>query len=223
MMINMNSLKDKHRKIRDNWVSENSRMTNIKVHRAISWLNAGTESKDDDMKFISLWIAFNALYGKDSSMDEFYSTEKSSFKLFFKKIESYDAQHLISSKIWDHYSSLFRFFIDNKYVFAPFWHYQNNRIPEYEWLEKFKRGIHLSKKALGNQDSAMFLGLLFDRLYVLRNQLMHGNATYDSSINREQLNWGVNILTDIVPILIEILMDNPDVDWGIPAYLPIDS
>ena len=34
----------------------------------------------------------------------------------------------------------------------------------------------------------------FERLYVLRNQVMHGGATWHSSFNRDQIRDGANIL-----------------------------
>lgn len=43
---------------------------------------------------------------------------------------------------------------------------------------------------------------------------MHGGVTYDSSINREQLKLGYKVLSEIIPTPIDILIDNPDVDWG---------
>ena len=38
----------------------------IRLHRAISWLKcAENNSEDIDLKFISLWIAFNACYADE--------------------------------------------------------------------------------------------------------------------------------------------------------------
>lgn len=42
----------------------------------------------------------------------------------------------------------------------------------------------------------MILSILFDRLYVLRNQLVHGGATWNSDVNptrfgTEHLRWDV--------------------------------
>jgi hypothetical protein len=38
----------------------------IRLHRAISWLKSAEKQDDNlDIKFISLWIAFNACYAVD--------------------------------------------------------------------------------------------------------------------------------------------------------------
>ena len=59
---------------------------------------------------------------------------------------------------------------------------------------------------------------MFSRLYTLRNQLLHGGATWQSSVNRTQLRDGTAILGDIVPVLIEIMMDHPGELLGEPCY-----
>ena len=65
--------------------------------------------------------------------------------------------------------------------------------------------------------------MLFDRLYVLRNQLVHGGATWNSSVNREQVKDGANILSFLVPIFVDLMMDNPQTDWGAPYYPVVDN
>jgi hypothetical protein len=58
----------------------------------------------------------------------------------------------------------------------------------------------------------------FDRLYTLRNQLVHGGSTWNSSVNRGQVTDGARILGDIVPIIIHLMMENPRQLWGDPCY-----
>ena len=60
--------------------------------------------------------------------------------------------------------------------------------------------------------------VLFDRLYVLRNQLVHGGATWNSSINRAQVKDGAAVLGWLLPVFIDIMLENPDRDWGKPFY-----
>ena len=64
----------------------------------------------------------------------------------------------------------------------------------------------------------MILTCLFDRLYVLRNQLVHGGATWNSSVNRQQVGDGARIMAFLVPLFIDIMMDHPQSDWGAPYY-----
>ena len=59
---------------------------------------------------------------------------------------------------------------------------------------------------------------VFELLYVLRNQLVHGGATWNSSANRAQVKDGAAILSFLMPIFVDIMMDNSNEDWGTPHY-----
>ena len=62
------------------------------------------------------------------------------------------------------------------------------------------------------------LSFVFDRLYVLRNQLVHGGATWNSAVNRDQVRDGASILGFLMPVFVDVMMDNPHEDWGRPFY-----
>ena len=62
----------------------------------------------------------------------------------------------------------------------------------------------------------------FDRLYVLRNQVVHGGATWNSSVNRDQINDGARTLGDVVPIVVHLMMENPNQLWGDPCYSVVE-
>jgi hypothetical protein len=67
---------------------------------------------------------------------------------------------------------------------------------------------------------AKLIEVVLDRLYMLRNQLMHGGATYKSKVNRAQVRDACNILKLFIPIIIEIIMENKNEDWG-EIYYPV--
>jgi len=68
------------------------------------------------------------------------------------------------------------------------------------------------------RNTAEILSLVFDRLYVLRNQLVHGGATWNSRVNRDQVRDGAAILAFLMPVFVDVMMDHPDEDWGRPFY-----
>ena len=76
--------------------------------------------------------------------------------------------------------------------------------------------------ALREKDTKVILSILFDRLYVLRNQLLHGGATWNSKVNRSQVQDGARIWACLVPLFIDFMMDNPEVSWGAPYYPVVD-
>lgn len=52
------------------------------VHRAIGWLGrAESDKTDSDVRFILLWVGFNAAYAND--LDEADASERGSFGAFF--------------------------------------------------------------------------------------------------------------------------------------------
>ena len=77
-------------------------------------------------------------------------------------------------------------------------------------------------QALKDSDTARVLSFVYDRLYVLRNQLVHGGSTWNSSINRAQVRDGAAILGFLLPVFVDIMMDNPTENWGRPFYPVID-
>lgn len=61
--------------------------------------------------------------------------------------------------------------------------------------------------------------IVFDRLYTLRNQLMHGGATFAGRANRRQLKDGCAILQVCVPLILQVMQENhARNDWGQPFY-----
>jgi hypothetical protein len=48
--------------------------------------------------------------------------------------------------------------------------------------------------------------------------LIHGGATWNSSANRTQIKDGVAFLSKLVPVLINVMMDNPAEIWGSANY-----
>lgn len=73
--------------------------------------------------------------------------------------------------------------------------------------------------ALKEKDSVDILMVLFNRMYTLRNQMVHGGATYKSSVNRKQLQDGCTILLALLPVFMVILLENAEtLDLGKPFY-----
>ena len=72
--------------------------------------------------------------------------------------------------------------------------------------------------ALGRQDTVSVLSIVLSRIYTLRNQLVHGGATWGSKVNREQLRDCANFMAKLVPLVIEVMMDHPEALWGDAVY-----
>ena len=192
----------------------------LRIHRAISWLGRAEQELDDhDAAFVFYWIAFNAAYAQDILPTQ-DSGERDRLREYFSKLVQLDTDRRIFDAVWDRFPDSVRVLLDNKFVFQPFWNYHNGVDGYWDWETRFQSSRNLVSSALGRSDTETILSILFDRLYVLRNQLIHGGATWDSSVNRDQVRSGSRILEFLVPVFIDIMMDNPAELWG-PPYYPV--
>ncbi|HJH20231.1 MAG TPA: hypothetical protein K8W20_16115 [Pseudomonas lactis] len=207
------ALKTRHRQERE---GHHPNLT-LRVHRALSWLNRAEQEDDLDGRFIFLWIAFNSAYATDID-EQFRLSEQSTFKAFLDKLCALDTANLIENLVWSEFSGSIRALLDNPYVFQSFWDNQNGKISEQQWTERFASGRRTAQQALANRNTAAVLGVLFNRIYTLRNQVMHGGATWNSSVNRDQLRDCANLLAKLVPVIILLMLDNPETLWGDACY-----
>ena len=217
-MLTHHDIKTRQRAIRDSFPSN----LGLRVHRAISWIGrAEAAAGDDDATFVFYWIAFNAAYADEAALSSL-SGERSMFESYFQRIVALDGGKRVYRAIWDQFKSSIRVLLDNPYVFQPFWSHQNGVPGNEDWEARFEKSRRRVHQALVHQDTQLVLTTLFDRLYVLRNQIVHGGATWNSSINRDQLRDGARILAFLVPLFVDLMMDNPHTDWGAPHYPVVD-
>lgn len=186
----------------------------LRLHRALSWLNRAEQAEDTDGRFIFLWIAFNAAYATDIDEQQRLS-EQETFKAFLHKLCSLDETNSIEKLVWSEFSGSIRMLLDNPYAFQSFWDYQNGKISEEQWKERFASGKKAAALALANRNTPAVLGVMLNRIYTLRNQLIHGGATWNGRVNRDQLRDCCNLLGKLVPL---IILDSPDTLWGDANY-----
>jgi hypothetical protein len=212
-------LKDKQRTIRANFPET----MGLRVHRSISWIGRAEQAGDDhDASFLFYWIAFNASYADENALQGIAIGERGTFEGFFTKLVELDASEQIYNAIWQRFSGPIRTLMQNRYVFNPFWQFHNGVGGYEDWEVRFRASASSFAQALQSADTARVLSFVFDRLYVLRNQLIHGGATWGSSVNRAQVSDGAKILGFLTPVFIDIMMENPNKEWGQPFYPVID-
>lgn len=207
-------LKEYHRKERDSWPQD----TTLRVHRALSWLHrAEQEAGDPDAAFIYLWIAFNAAYSRDIEEGASHS-EKERYKNFLRILVESDIRKRIPSVLFDQFSDALPDLIANKFIFAEYWQNQANPNASEDWESLLDDSIRRAHGAAQYRDAFHYLRIVLSRLYVLRNQLLHGSATWNSETNRKQVQDAAQVMRMFVPIMIDTIMNDPDNDWGEPLY-----
>ena len=189
---------------------------NTRMRRATSWLERAEQEKGDvDAEFIFYWIAFNAAYGGDGR------TEKQAVKNYFSKILTRGAGKKVLDIIEQQCPDAIASFKDNEYVFPNFWTEDTHQgTKPCKWEHLLISSNHKIEQGIRNENVQDVLEELFDRLYVLRNQLLHGGATWQGSVNRRQVKNGAAIMRLLVPYFINIMLDNPSAGWGEPYYSP---
>lgn len=194
----------------------------LRSHRALSWLDRAEQCEDVDGKFIFLWIAFNAAYANEIVEGE-RAHEKKTFVMFLEKLVELDTDDILYKLIWTEFSGSIRVLLNNQFVFEPFWEYHRGNIPQEQWKSSFESAKAAANRALAEHRTADALSIVLSRMYTLRNQLVHGGATWNSRVNRDQLSDCASFLGKLVPHVIQLMLDNPNTLWGDAVYPVVES
>jgi len=188
----------------------------VRLHRAISWLQrAEAEHVDLDARFIFLWIAFNAAYAREFGFGE---SERDRLAAFIAALLQVDGGKRLGQLAFRQFTGPIRTLVENRFVFEPFWRALREHDSSKRWEDKFDAARKLALASVVAGDTATVLSIVFDRLYVLRNQLVHGGATWNSSANRAQVKDGAALMMAVTPLVIDLMLDRPDVDFGDILY-----
>jgi len=189
----------------------------IRMHRAISWLFACEEQANDDLAFLSAWIGFNSCYSvPPKTMGE---TEYGRMWDFMNELLSQDRDHLVSSYVFDEQVGLIDSLMANQYLFRHFWISIHSQ--EEGWEIEYADN---NTRMLIDRDTTNTLNHcsnILQRVYVLRNQVIHGAATYESSMNRDQMHVCTLFMRGFLLRIINVMIAKPHHDWGQINYPPL--
>ncbi|BBM66770.1 hypothetical protein VA249_34160 [Vibrio alfacsensis] len=212
-MLSYANLKHRHRNERQDY----SQALSTRIHRALSWLQKAELCEDDDSKFTFLWIAFNSAYAQEFEQKVNFG-ERGLYQEFLTRLVELDSENLLSNIVWQNYSGAIRAVLNNEFILESYWNYHSGRITEDQWKDARSKAKIAANTALGHNNTALVLSVVFSRLYTLRNQIIHGGATFGSSANRKQLRDCTVLLEQILPVIIKIMMDSRNELWGDPVY-----
>ena len=103
----------------------------------------------------------------------------------------------------------------------PFWQFLRGE--EHDWETKFaSENLRVIQLLSDPTRSVELVNKVFSRLYEMRNQIVHGGATYGSQTNRDQVRDSAAILATFLPIVVDIMIDYPDEAWG-DIHYPVVS
>ncbi|RME81192.1 MAG: hypothetical protein D6771_08580 [Zetaproteobacteria bacterium] len=213
--------------------------TKLRVRRALSWCHRAEEAPDDDARFLFHWIAFNAAYGQEIPREQESGSndresephrkppsEKAKYEEFVRRLVDLDATFWRDRMRSEWFKSNYLKIISNRYVDPMFWRCARGEKPWDE--EKFQKHIktlehgyaHMGTDAQKVSESLLSL---LKRLYTLRNQIAHGGATWDSSVNREQVAAAAALMKAISLGVVHTMLAYPEARWERPWYPPVDA
>lgn len=194
--------------------------TNIRFHRACSWLQAAerlVEQDELDLQIINLWIAFNALYGQWNHADREPMPDRECWKVFLERMLELDRNRHLAQLLTARRSAVMSLFRD-RFLNRFFWKDAEKLLdagdpggPVFEariWYDRANWFAILEK--------------LTDRLYFFRCQLVHGGSTCNSSFNRKAAEPCAEMLDALLRSFLLIWAEwGVDEDWGILCYPPL--
>ena len=187
----------------------------IRVWRGLSWLERAEAAEDLEGRFISLWIAFNAIYG--CLEDGVAAPDHGSWQKFLADIIAADGTDALGEILWAEQLTILRL-IDSKYLFRPFW------LGQADADERLRRSRQEAMRAYNSHQTLAVLQELFERLYVMRQQVFHGAATSGSKLNRTALKRCTAVMEQVMPAMIEIMIAaGPGIDWGEVCFPPVSE
>lgn len=211
-VITSDTIKARHRQVRD----DQPEGLRVRIHRAISWLaRAEREVDDPDAAFIFLWIALNAAYAHEFGFEE---RELVQIRRFIAVLVEHDLEQRLHAVLFRQFSGPIRTLIDNRFVYEPFWRALREHDGSGRWEQQFSDSRETAMRAVLDKRVDVLLQVILDRLYMLRNQLVHGGTTWASSVNRAQLRDGVAILGTLVPVILALMVEMKDFDLGQEAF-----
>lgn len=200
-----------------------------RLRRADSWLQRSEAAKDETERFIFLWIAFNAAYGYEAFPSDSgqWPVEREKFDRFLGEVLKRDKEKVLEKTLWrtqvvmkcDDNGVLKKTFrrtyldpicdlLNNHYVFKPFWEAVRGSDTESDWEAKFLERNSSVQRSMEVGDARGVLMELFMRLYMLRNQIIHGGATFEIGWGQDQVRDGSRIMKSLVPPILEIMQAN---------------
>ena len=204
----------------------------LRAHRIISWgRRADQEMEDLDARFIFLWIGLNAAYSKDPDAAAAGRNDKKNLeelRSYLNILVSLDSR-LVHNVFWK--GSVFQAslsLLEDEYLYNPFWKSRTPRDKHKNWRtqweadkSEFVQAQFFSDTQKKHDVPKLLSDTVFKRLSVLRNQLVHGSATWKSKHTRKALRRGVRVLERTLPVFVDLMIKNPhSKKWGTPRYLP---
>jgi hypothetical protein len=192
----------------------------IRVHRSLSWWERAREldgSEHPDGRLLYGWIAFNSLYGVWDEASGGPSRDRETWQKFLSRVFQWDADGLLADLLKKHREQVLGL-LENKYLDMQFWRRRDGASDGRRG--RYSRGPSLFVERRWCE----LLILAYERIYVLRGQIVHGAATRGSRLNRDALGPAVEVLEAFLGPILHLSIEHGANDEWLPlCYPPIEE
>ena len=191
---------------------------NLRMQRGLSWLRKAKElDQDVDLQFVSLWIAFNAIYAEN--LQETLDEDQQHLRQFLLRLYGVDQEQRIERYVWKNCSRSIIDWSNHPYFDQKQWDFQNQKIDKQTWQTHSILNQQRVQQALAEHDTVELLLIVFSRLYTLRNQIVHGGSAYNSEIMRRHLRIASQVLMTLLIQFIHVFLEHGhELDREKPFY-----
>jgi hypothetical protein len=186
--------------------------TNIRFHRACSWMRRAEQATKDDLDFalLSHWIAFNSLYGQWDHEAKEPQPDNFCWRRYLERMLALDkGNHVVDT------------LVENKPLVISI--FEDEFLSRCFWQEPTGKRASQSKKTMYDARTWFIQGnwlLILDRLYLLRCQLVHGASTFNSSMNRTAIRHCFQAMDHLMRAFLQVWI-NFGSDQEVMCYLPL--
>lgn len=193
----------------------------VRVHRSLSWYKRASEFpvEHPEARFLYLWIAFNSLYSRWDSSTNAPGHDREARGDFLRTLVACDAQDITGTLLKQH-RPLLKKLLGNAYLSPVFW-----RDP-YDSRSRGKatEDANYLEKNYRDRNHAKLLEQAFDRLYVLRGQIVHGASSGGSSLNRTALRHCLTTIEQFLPGILHLVIEHGAHErWPELCYPPVNA
>ena len=176
-----------HKTLRERRDSGIGKHDDIRLHRAISWITAAERYKGDtDVAFMCLWNCYEATYQIEDPQRKHIANYSILEKKRLGKTVKLDKSNELLIIMLQGYREYLYEILANKYLFKRYYEWKMGDVQD--WEKQFTDQLKEAKAAITKKDTVALLDYSLFRLGTLRNQMLHGAATYQGSINRDALD-----------------------------------
>jgi hypothetical protein len=188
--------------------------TVVRLHRAFSWLDRA-HADDDDVRLVCLWIAFNALYSRWDSDAREPQPDRRSWSEFLARLTALDADNCLAAALETHRPAVMEL-LGDEYLSTWFW-----QEPGTVRAKQSRKAMYEAQTWYFERRWLMLLTRAFERIYLMRCQLVHGASTHGGQLNRASLQRCTALLAPLLEAGLVVLIDHgSNEDWGTMCYPP---